>query len=211
MFYAFINITTVWHAMLLFSPKESTFSCVFALTFTTASCTPKTFATLARILSLCGEIFGRCAMSVQSKLPMEYPSSFINRTASLTNTSLVCPFHFGSVSGNSCPISGNPSAPVMASTTQCINTSPSLCATHPRSCGISIPPMISFSSGNSAVDSRRCKSNPCPTRNGSTGAAPSTVASARARESAEAERVAEKAEKATKKAKDTAVTKYLII
>jgi hypothetical protein len=41
--------------------------------------------------------------------------------------------------------------------------------------------MISFSSGNSAVDSRRCKSNPCPTRNGSTGAAPSTVASARAR------------------------------
>lgn len=36
-------------------------------------------------------------------------------TASLTKTSDVCPFHFGSLSGNSCPISGCESAPKIAS------------------------------------------------------------------------------------------------
>jgi hypothetical protein len=32
-----------------------------------------------------------------------------------------------------------------------------------------MPPNINFNSGNSAVDSKRCKSNPCPTLYGSTG------------------------------------------
>lgn len=34
------------------------------------------------------------------------------------------PFHFGSLSGNICPISGSPNAPNIASTTQCNSTSP---------------------------------------------------------------------------------------
>ena len=85
MFYAFINITTVWHAMLLFSPKESTFSCVFALTFTTDSCTSNNFAKFFLIFSLCGEIFGLCAINVQSMFPNSYPASFINRMASPTS------------------------------------------------------------------------------------------------------------------------------
>ena len=48
---------------------------------------------------LCGEILGFCAMIVQSMLPISYPESRIKRTASLMNTSLVHPFHFGSLSG----------------------------------------------------------------------------------------------------------------
>ena len=40
---------------------------------------------------------------------------------------------------------------------------PSECASQPLSCGISTPPMISFRLG-----SNRCRSNPWPTRNGST-------------------------------------------
>jgi hypothetical protein len=45
-------------------------------------------------------------------------------TASLTNTEEAAPFHLGSLSGKSCPMSGRLSAPRMASTIQCISTSP---------------------------------------------------------------------------------------
>jgi hypothetical protein len=56
--------------MLLFSPSESTFSCVFALTFTTLSSHPSILHKLALIKGLCGDILGRSAMIVQSMFPI---------------------------------------------------------------------------------------------------------------------------------------------
>jgi hypothetical protein len=48
----------VWHAMLRFSPSESTFSCVFAFTFTTSSPHPSSLARFDLMAALCGLIFG---------------------------------------------------------------------------------------------------------------------------------------------------------
>lgn len=45
-------------------------------------------------------------------------------TASTTKTEETAPFHLGSLSGKSWPMSGRPKAPKMASTTQCSSTSP---------------------------------------------------------------------------------------
>jgi hypothetical protein len=53
------------------------------------------------------------AMMVQSMLPISYPSCLMRRHASVMKTSDVQPFHLGSLSGNNCPMSGMPSAPVI--------------------------------------------------------------------------------------------------
>lgn len=45
-------------------------------------------------------------------------------TASLMKVSELAPFHWGSVSGKSCPMSGRHSAPRMASVKACSATSP---------------------------------------------------------------------------------------
>ena len=57
--HALTSMTTVWQAMDLFSPSESTFSCVLALTLTAASSQPSILHRLALMAGLCGEIFGR--------------------------------------------------------------------------------------------------------------------------------------------------------
>mmetsp|Transcript_1313 Transcript_1313/g.4556 ORF Transcript_1313/g.4556 Transcript_1313/m.4556 type:complete len:201 (+) Transcript_1313:1115-1717(+) len=149
--------TTQWHPMLLFSPSESTFSWVFALMFTSLRSHLSSSATLSLIVSLWGDSFGLCAIMVASRLLTLYPISSHSRMASFMKMSLEAPFHLGSLSGNSCPMSSKHNAPSTASVTQCNKTSPSLCATHPRSCGMSSPPMMSLYPGSSL-----CKSNPCP-------------------------------------------------
>ncbi len=73
-------MTTAWHAMLRFSPRLSTFSCVLALMLTTDGCAHSSSHTFARMASLCGESLGRSAMMVQSMLPTTYPRSLVNRT-----------------------------------------------------------------------------------------------------------------------------------
>lgn len=84
-----------------------------------------------------------CRKRSENQEPRGEKTPSLSLTASLTNTSLVCPFHFGSLSGNSCPMSGLPSAPRIASVTVCSSASPSECATQPRSCGILMPPRMS--------------------------------------------------------------------
>lgn len=78
--YFFIRRTTVWAAILLFSPRLSTFSWVFAFRFTTDGSAPSSRDRLERIDSLCGLSFGLWRIKVASKFPSSYPASSISFT-----------------------------------------------------------------------------------------------------------------------------------
>ncbi len=56
-----MSSTTVWQAMLRFSPKLSTFSWVLALMLTTDGCADSIEHRLSRIASFTGDSFGLCA------------------------------------------------------------------------------------------------------------------------------------------------------
>jgi hypothetical protein len=68
-FYLRIRSTAICAAMLLFSPRLSTFSCILALRLTTDGSAPSSSHKLDRITSLKGLIFGSCKISVASRLP----------------------------------------------------------------------------------------------------------------------------------------------
>ncbi len=56
-----MSSTTVWQAMLRFSPRLSTFSCVFAFKLMAEGCASSSAHRLSRILSLTGDSFGLCS------------------------------------------------------------------------------------------------------------------------------------------------------
>ena len=56
----------MWQAMLRFSPRLSTFSCVLALMLTTDGCRSSMRQRLPRICSLTGDNFGLCNVHAQS-------------------------------------------------------------------------------------------------------------------------------------------------
>mmetsp|Transcript_985 Transcript_985/g.2927 ORF Transcript_985/g.2927 Transcript_985/m.2927 type:complete len:235 (+) Transcript_985:1172-1876(+) len=129
---------TTWHSRARHSPTESTSSCVRALTFTRPSGTRSSLARLALIRALtcppaCSTLIrGFWQMTVTSTLPTRYPRPTMRSYASSMNTSESAPLSRGSLSGNSCPMSGIESAPRIASVTEWYTTSPSECATQPR-------------------------------------------------------------------------------
>lgn len=57
-----MSSTTVWQAMLRFSPRLSTFSCVLAFRLMAEGCASSSAQRLSRILSFTGDSFGRCSV-----------------------------------------------------------------------------------------------------------------------------------------------------
>src|SRR5690606_37508955 len=136
---------TAWAAIPSPRPVKPSFSLVVALTLTASRSTSQVSAMRWRISAACGPTLGRSQTMVMSALPSFQPHSPTRPTQWRSRPRLAAPRQRSSLGGKCTPMSPSASAPSSASHRACRATSPSLCATTPRSCGTRTPPSMMWS------------------------------------------------------------------
>src|ERR1035437_5891088 len=140
-------------------PIQPSFSFVFPFTITAPVSMPSAFASLERISSRYGPIFGRSQITETSACTGVQPAARTRCSARCSISIESRPLLAGSESGNISPMSPMPAPPRIASVSACATASPSECPTSLNGAGTLTPP-----SRTPVPSAKRCESYPIPTR-----------------------------------------------